>query len=324
MGRARLREEGWARAGIGLLAFWGTACSTLGTSSQHEPKPSLKGPSSAEGAAPEAALRACHASALVQQPGLSVHTVALYFARDGKVVFADVELPEYPQLERCLEDALLGSPAIAGPSGIVGGGGRPIDLGAPPLTRPRRPTLAEVRERHRRMTLEALRRGALKETDALVQEVLNPSPPWPTAPMRGELDACHRAALEADPGLVVHREVLYVARDGKVLLADVDLSEAPELQRCVLERVQSWSSPPLGTESVLSGFFMDLGGPEEFPDPPPTLAAARARRVALVDRAVALGLIRADDPLRERLRGRSLDPAGSAPAKKAAPPTRPQ
>jgi hypothetical protein len=256
-------------------------------------------------ASADAKLQACYASARLQEPGLSVHVVAWYFARDGKVVFADVELPESPELARCLADGMLGSPAFEAPGGQPGelaSGARRIDLGPPLSTPTRRATLAEVQARQRRITLAALRQGMLRESDALVREMRSPVPAWPTVGMRAELAACHRDASAAHPGLIVHREVIYLTRGGKVLLADVKIPEAPELQRCVLERISSWSSPfPNASETVLSGFFIDLGGPEEFPDPPLDLTAERARRLGLVDRAVALGLVPPDDPLRQML-----------------------
>jgi len=125
--------------------------------------------------------------------------------------------------------------------------------------------------------------------------------------MQAELDACHRDALHSHPGLVLHRDVIYLARGSKVLLADVNIPEAPELQRCVLERIQTWSSPFSSSSSsssegaILSGFFLDLGAPEEFPDQPPgTLTAMLARRRALIARALELGLIAANDPLLQR------------------------
>jgi hypothetical protein len=229
----------------------------------------------------------------------------LYFARDGKVVFADVELPESPQLARCLADAMLGSVEREGPfpetPGTISSGARRIDLG-PPLTTPtRRPTLAEVRARYQRVTLAALQQGVLRESDDLVRAMRSPAPAWPTEAMRAELGACHRDASPSHPGLEVHREVIYLTRGGQILLADVSIPEAPELQRCVLERISSWSAPfPDASATLLSSFFIDLGGPEEFPDHPLELTAERARRLALIDRAVALGLMTPDDPLRKR------------------------
>ena len=180
-------------------------------------------------------------------------------------------------------------------------GARRIDLG-PPLTTPRpRPTLTEVRARQQRVTLAALRQGVLRESDDLVREMRSPPPAWPTPAMRAELAVCHRDASLSHPGLVVHREVIYLTRAGKILLADVSIPEAPELLRCVLERISSWSAPfPNASVTVLSTFFIDLGGPEDFPDHPIDLPAELARRRALVERAVALGLMPADDPLRKQ------------------------
>jgi hypothetical protein len=91
--------------------------------------------------------------------------------------------------------------------------------------------------------------------------------------------------------------------------------EAPS----VLERVSSWSSPVANaSDTVLSGFFIDLGGPEAFPDPPVDLTTERARRPALVDRAVALGLMPPDDPLRKQL-GAAAPPTVQHPALPDAP-----
>src|SRR5690348_16368370 len=44
-----------------------------------------------------AKLQACYDGAKVYDPTLSVHTALLYFARDGKIVFVDVDLPASPE-----------------------------------------------------------------------------------------------------------------------------------------------------------------------------------------------------------------------------------
>jgi hypothetical protein len=315
MGRAKLEGVGVVAACLGLLVSLGTGCATLDSGAETEPKQSTGTAIHGGEAEPEPALRACHAQARLQQPDLAVHTVALYFARDGKVVFADVELPEAPALARCLADAMLGAPvfgpAVEVPQGAIVSGARRIDLGPPQITPTRRPTPPEVRARYRKATLAALRQGVLRESDPLAQAMRTPSPAWPTAEMRAQLDACHRDAARSWPGLVVHREVIYLARGAKLLLADVNIPEAPELKSCVLEKIGTWSSPfPTPTETQLSSFFVDLGGPEQFPDPPLDLVVERSRRLALIDRAIALGLIAADDPLRARL---SAAPAATAP-----------
>jgi hypothetical protein len=208
---------------------------------------------------------------------------------------------------------MLGSDEREGPfpeaPGTVASGARRIDLG-PPLTTPtRRPTLAEVRARYQRVTLAALQQGVLRESDDLVRAMRSPAPAWPTEAMRAELGACHRDASPSHPGLEVHREVIYLTRGGKILIADVSIPEAPELQRCVLERISGWSAPfPDASITVLSSFFIDLGGPEDFPDHPIDLPAELARRRALVERAVTLGLIPTDDPLRKEFRAPPLAP----------------
>jgi len=263
-------------------------------------------------ASDRAKLEACYADARLQNPDLSVHTSALYFAREGKLVFVDVELPETPKLAHCLSEAILSSHPFEAPiearaahgSEAVASGAIGIDLGPPPAVPPPRPTLSEVRARVRRVTLEALRQGALHESDAVVRETLNPPPPWPTRDMLAQLDECHRDALRSGAPLVLHRDVLYLARGSQVLLADVSIPEAPELRRCVLERIVKWQSPFPGSSeaTTLSGFFLNLGGAEEFPDPPGTLTAELARRRALLERARELGLIQADDPLLERFK----------------------
>lgn len=325
MGEAERDRFVVAVSGLALIALFGAGCATLDAGGESESKRATVAAAGVEHAGNDAKLHACYAEARAQQPELAVHTVALYFARDGKVVFADVELPESPQLARCLADGLLGSVAFVGPAGqppgTLASGGRPIDLG-PPLTTPApRPTLADVRARWQRVTLEALQRGVLRDSDAVVREMMAPAPAWPTAEMRAELGRCHQEATKLHPGLVVHRDVIYLTRGGKVLLADVSIPEAPELQRCVLERITTWSSPFSGvSETVLSGFFIDLGGPEEFPDRPPQLRAEFARRAALVDRAVALGLINADDPLRKRFGHGPAESTRGAAAGNAPPP----
>jgi len=298
-------------AGLVLLAGLSAACAAVDAEPQVQPKQPAAQREGFGSAGEQAKLQACYATAKLENPALSVHTTALYFAREGKLVFVDVTLPETPKLARCLSDAVLTSyvfdaPAARAP-GTIAVGSLPIDLG-PPLAAPApRPSLAEIRARDRRVTLEALRQGALRASDPIVRDTLNPPPPWPTREMQAELDACHRDALRSQPGLVLHRDVIYLARGSKVLLADVNIPEAPELRRCVLERIQTWSSPFSNSSSsssegaVMSGFFLDLGGPEEFPDQPPgTLTAELARRRALVARALELGLIANNDPLLQR------------------------
>jgi len=152
------------------------------------------------------------------------------------------------------------------------------------------------------VTLAALQQGALRETDPVVRELLNPPPPWPSPEQEAELDACYGKALGAHPGLVLHRDVLYLTRGGKVLLADVRIPEAPELQTCIQERIQGWSVPlaPSSKETILSGFFIHLGAPEALPEPPRSLTAELDRRRALLRRALELGLMQADDPMLKR------------------------
>src|SRR5204863_3800458 len=128
-------------------------------------------------------------------------------------------------------------------------------------------------------------------------------------------------ALSTHPGLVLHRNVIYLARGRRVLLADVNIPEAPELERCIVDRIVSWPSPfSVASETVVSGLFIDLGGPEQFPDPPADLNAELARRDALVQRALQQGLISRDDPLLERLKRPELTTGQTPPA--SAPPPR--
>jgi hypothetical protein len=282
--------------------------------------PVAQGPGVAAAARPK--LQACYDTARARDPELAVHTVALFFAREGKVVFADVELPQTPELARCLGDALVGS-AQEGPShepGALGYSSLRLDFGPPASAPPPPPTLADLRARHRRIVLDALRRGALRESDPPVREVLNPPPPSPTAAMQAELDACHKQALAAHPGLVLQRHVIYLARGRRMLLADVNIPEAPELARCVVDRIVTWSSPfSEGAETVVSGLFIHLGGPERLPDAPAHAYAELARRDALVQRALQLGLISADDPLLARLK-RPQPGMGQAGPASAPPP----
>src|SRR4051812_8174869 len=192
-------------SGLRALTGLSAGCATV----EAEPEARLQQPApNGSGIATtsyQAKLQACYADAQRHDPGLSVHTVALYFARDGKLVFVNVELPETPKLERCLSDVILSSYAFEAPggpgSGATASGALRIDLG-PPLTIPLpRPSLAEVRARHQRATLAALQQGALRESDPVVREVLNPPPPWPTPEMRAGLEACHRDSLKSHPGL---------------------------------------------------------------------------------------------------------------------------
>ena len=294
-------------AGLVLLAGLNTACAAVDVEPEAKPKQPATDGEGFGTSGERAKLQACYAEAQLHDSNLSVHTTALYFAREGKLVFVDVELPSNPKLARCLSDALLLSRPFearaARAAGTVASGAIQIDLG-PPLRLPApQPTLAEVRARSRRVTLEALRQGALRESDPMVRETLNPPPRWPSPEMRAELDACHRQALPSHPGLVLHRDVIYLVGGSKVLLADVSIPEAPELRHCVLNRIQSWSSPfkTSAQAATLSSFFIDLGGPEEFPDhPPESLPAELARRRALIAQALELGLIQADDPLVEQ------------------------
>ena len=291
------------------------AALTFGCASHSDAPPSAVPADKAKGDSPAAGpldvaarpkLQACYDTARARDPQLAVHTVAQFFVREGKVVFADVELPQTPELAQCLADALVGSAhemPMAHEPGAFATGGIWLHFGPPASAPPTPPTLAEVRARSRRMVLEALRRGALHESDPPVRELLNPPPPWPTAAMKAELDACHKQALSAHPGLELHRDVIYLARGPRILLADVNIPEAPELGRCVVDRVVTWLSPfSEASTTVVSGLFIDLGGPERFPDPPADLHVELARRDALVQRALQRGLISADDPLLERLK----------------------
>jgi len=306
-------------AGLVSLTVLSTGCASVNAPPKTRPQTSAPNGGSFLTARDQPKLQACYADAKLRDPSLSVHTVALFFARDGRFVFVDVELPETPALARCLSNEILGSP-YQGPvtqgSGVVASGGLRIDLG-PPLTdaeRQPRPTLAEMRARHRRVTLAALQQGVLRESDPILRELRNPPPPWPTLEMRVELDACHEDALKSQPGLEVHRDVIYLTRGGKVLLADVSIPEAPELQRCVLERIRQWPSPSFEPSdgTVLSGFFIDLGGPEQLPEKPATLSAELERRSALVLRALELGMIAADDPVLQRFKSNGATPGHAA------------
>jgi hypothetical protein len=319
---------------LGLLLALGASALTFGCASRSTAPASVAPAAKAKGDSPVAErpdvaaaarpkLQACYDTARARDPELAVHTVALFLAREGKVVFADVELPPTPELARCLGDALVGSvhggPMAQEPGALAFGGTR-LDFGPPVSAPPPPPTPAELRARHRRFILEGLRHGALRESDPPVRELLNPPPPWPTAAMLAELDACHKQALAAHPGLVLHRNVHYLARGRRVLLADVHIPEAPELGRCVVDRIVTWPSPfSEAAGTVVSGLFIDLGGPERLPDPPADLHAELAHRDALVQRALRAGLISADDPLLERLK-RPQPGLGQAPPASAPPP----
>jgi len=301
-------------AGLASLTMLSAGCAPVNAPPDARPQTSAPTNGSWVAASDQAKLQACYVEAKSHDPNLSVHTVALYFARDGKFVFVDVELPQTPALARCLSDAILTSPyqgPVAQEPGVVASGGLRIDLG-PPLPEPERasrPMLAEIRARHERVTLTALQQGALRESDPMVRELRNPPPPWPSPEMRAELEACHRESLKSQPGLELHREVIYLTRGGKILLADVSIPEAPELQRCVLDRIQHWASPLASADATaLSGFFIDLGGAEQLPTGPGTLSAELERRRALVERALELGMVRADDPVLQRFKSSAAEP----------------
>jgi hypothetical protein len=263
-----------------------------------------------------AKLQACYDGAKVNNPSLSVHTIALYFARDGKLVFVDVDLPASPQLARCLREAMLSWPAfgppVAGPPGSFSSGAIRIDFGAPSTTPTNSPTAEEFEARFHRITLEALRAGALRPDDPPVRELRSPAPPWPTPQMRAELEACHRASSQ--PTLPLRRNVFFLTRGGRVLLADVAIPEDSGLEQCVLQRIVGWESPVSSeSETVLSSFLIELGGPEELTDEVmrARLNGELTRRDALVRRALQLGLLESSDPLLERLKAR---PAGASAA----------
>lgn len=308
-----------AAARLVLLGGLGCGCAprvaaTTSAAPEAKAEPQAPAPERLGMAAAQAKLRACYDNARERDPALAAHTVIQYFARGGRIVFADVELPQAPALAQCFREALLGSD-IGGPGaqevGSFSSGGMPLHFGPAPLPPTPPPSPAEWRARNRRMTLEALRSGVLHEDDLIVRELLNPAPPWPTAAMRAELDACHHEALSAHPGLVLHRSVFYLSRGRRVLLATVSTPEAPALARCLEDRIATWASPfPETSGSELSSFFIDLGGPEQFPDPPVDLTSELARRDALVERARKLGLISADDPLLERLKRTSPGEGG--------------
>lgn len=310
-------------AGLVSLTALSAGCAAVDAEPEARPKSSTASASNRATVAYEAKLQACYADAKAHDPELSVHTVALFFARDGKLVFVDVELPKTPQLAGCLSDAILRSNVFEAPiaqeAGAVAAGALRIDLG-PPLTVPvPRPTLAEVRARDRRVTLAALQQGALRESDPMVRELLNPPPPWPTPEMQAELAACHTDSLKTHPGLVLHRDVIYLTRAGKVLLADVSIPEDLQLRRCVLARIHSWSAPLLGSseETTLSGFFMSLGAPEALPEPPRSLTAELDRRKSLLQRALELDLIKEDDPVLKRFESHGPSRSSDPPANEA-------
>lgn len=145
--RARVRTASLL-VGLGLGAF------VNGCGSRHPAPATAAGQGEAESAGPGSAahrakLQPCFDQAKAEDPNLSVHTVAWYFARDGKVVFVDVELPEAPQLAGCLKQAILGSsiggPPVARTPGSFSGGGMPIDWGPPEANPKPRPTAEESR-----------------------------------------------------------------------------------------------------------------------------------------------------------------------------------
>ena len=277
-----------------LSGFVGLLCSLLALSVAGQSSDGLK--------ARDAALRRCFEGARRTQPDLSVDATATILARGQRIVYAEIEPLVAPELEQCFTAALMQhsvTPALTSVDpNALSIGGIALRFGLPAGSPPRRPSLREVRAMLERFKQHVLERGLLRPNDALYREWLSPPPPWPGPGERAELEACYRAALPAHPGLVLHRSVLFLQRDGRVLLTDVLIPEAPELARCVTERVAGWRGPITQSEgggSVFSSFFLDLGAPPEYPDALPADDFFKRRR-ALIERAHSAGLLPDDDP----------------------------
>jgi hypothetical protein len=254
----------------------------------------------------KAELRTCFDAAARNQPGLSVDTQAMTLFRGERTVFVDIEIADQPQLVACFTRAIMERKL---PSSVVargdelGAGG--IALRFVPAELPRvKPKLGEVRARLERFERRALASGVVQPRDRLYDEWMHAedTPAWPTPSQLEELQTCYCAALHAHPGLVLHRDVFYLQRDGTVLFADVQIPEAPELARCIAARVQAWQgrfarAPISGT--FVTSFKVDFGAPPEFPDRSEGESMV-TRRDAFLQRAMKARVLASDDPLWQR------------------------
>lgn len=249
----------------------------------------------------QAELAQCFATAQRTQPALVVDTPALLLARGGQPLFVDIELPEAPALAACFTRVLMNHPA-PGPAvhrNALSVGSLQLRFSVPENTPVPRESLSAFKDRQARFQQRVLERGLLEPSDPLYREWVSPKPPWPGPAQLAELDTCYRAALPTHPNLILHRNVFYLERAGKVLLADVLVPEAPALAHCLTNTMTTWVAPFVpgsNSRAVVSSFFIDLGAPPEFPDRLPGYDLLK-HRDELLKRAVDSGLLDRDDPL---------------------------
>jgi hypothetical protein len=234
----------------------------------------------------------CYAAALQNNPALTVETEAHWVRRNGRVTFVLLEMPEAPDLVRCIRRAIEHQQRddFAGRA-LLSFGFFPIRIGK--RADDRRPSRREFKARARRFLDTAFAYGAISPGE-LPAVTTNE---FPNEEQQDELQTCYEAARREQPELIVHRKVLYLARAKKVLLADVQVPDAPELAKCLIERIEHWACPH--ASSVLSSFWIDLGAAPEWPA---TERDFHARRARLLSRALEQSLIAPDDPLFEELK----------------------
>jgi hypothetical protein len=100
----------------------------------------------------------CYRASLLTHPDLSVRTVVNYVARNGKVVFAYTEIPQAPELERCIARKMVG---WEGPPGPLALGGGLVQLGRQPPSPPPVPSAANLHARSQRAFDAAVSAGVV-------------------------------------------------------------------------------------------------------------------------------------------------------------------
>jgi hypothetical protein len=100
----------------------------------------------------------CYRASLPTHPDLSVRTVVNYVARNGKVVFAYTEIPQAPELERCIARKMVG---WEGPPGPLALGGGLVQLGPQPQSPSPVPSAADLHARSQRAFDAAVSAGVV-------------------------------------------------------------------------------------------------------------------------------------------------------------------
>ena len=166
----------------------------------------------------------------------------------------------------------------------------PVNIGAPEKRRYQ--PIGESRLHNQIFLRRARASGAIQAWELERGSVLE----WPNAAQRAELEDCYAAMHGSHPGLSIHRSVNYLARAERVVLADVQVPQAPELAACFMERIHGWKVPLAGASyrCILDTFWIDIGAPADWPE---DVRPILSRRTRLVAEALQRGLMRERDPL---------------------------